>query len=95
MRDSSGNRAAIARMRALCGFVGFWCVTAIGQSRGQAVDLETIGRILEEAFQHSQIPEIVKYLTDDLKQSAAVAASLLYDLSMSDRKLPRKPLPPN
>jgi hypothetical protein len=32
-------------------------------------------------------------LEDDLKQSAAVAATVVYDLSMRDEGVPRKPLP--
>jgi hypothetical protein len=32
-------------------------------------------------------------LEDDLKQSTAVAASVVYNLSMRDEKVPRKPLP--
>jgi hypothetical protein len=32
-------------------------------------------------------------LEDDLKQSAAVAASLIYNLAMRDERVPRKPLP--
>jgi len=34
-------------------------------------------------------------LEDDLKQSAAVAASFIYNLAMRDEKLPRKLLPSN
>jgi hypothetical protein len=32
-------------------------------------------------------------LEDDLKQSAAVAAFVIYDLAVREEKLPRKPLP--
>jgi hypothetical protein len=32
-------------------------------------------------------------LEEDLKQSAAVAAFIIYDLAMREEKLPRKPLP--
>jgi hypothetical protein len=34
-------------------------------------------------------------LEDDLKQTAAVAAFIVYGLAMRDEKLPRKPLPPH
>jgi hypothetical protein len=34
-------------------------------------------------------------LEDDLKQSAAIAASLIYQLAMRDERIPRKPLPPH
>jgi hypothetical protein len=32
-------------------------------------------------------------LEEDLKQSAAVAACVVYELAMREEKLPRKPLP--
>jgi len=41
---------------------------------------------------HTNMDVYDHLMLDDLKQSAAVAATLLYDLAMSDRKLPRKPL---
>jgi hypothetical protein len=34
-------------------------------------------------------------LEDDLKQSAAVAASVIYRLAMLDERVPRKPVPPH
>jgi hypothetical protein len=42
---------------------------------------------------HTNMDVYDHVLEDDLKQSAAVAASLVYDLAMRDEKLPRKPLP--
>jgi carboxypeptidase Q len=42
---------------------------------------------------HTNMDVYDHVLEDDLKQSAAVAASLIYDLAMRDEKLPRKPLP--
>jgi hypothetical protein len=43
---------------------------------------------------HTNMDVYDHVLEDDLKQSAAVAASVLYDLATRDEKLPRKPLPP-
>jgi hypothetical protein len=34
-------------------------------------------------------------LEDDLKQSAAFAASLIYQIAMRDEMIPREPLPPH
>jgi carboxypeptidase Q len=42
---------------------------------------------------HTNMDTYDHVLEDDLKQSAAVAASVVYDLSMRDEKVPRKPLP--
>jgi carboxypeptidase Q len=42
---------------------------------------------------HTNMDTYDHVLEDDLKQSAAVAASVVYDLSMRDEKIPRKPLP--
>jgi hypothetical protein len=44
---------------------------------------------------HTNMDTYDHVLEDDLKQSAAVAASVVYDLSMRDEKVPRKPLPPH
>ena len=41
---------------------------------------------------HTNMDTYDHVLEDDLKQSAAVAASVVYDLSMRDEKVPRKPL---
>ena len=40
---------------------------------------------------HTNMDVYDHVMLDDLKQSAAVAASLIYDLAMRDEKLPRKP----
>jgi hypothetical protein len=40
---------------------------------------------------HTNMDTLEHVLGDDLKQSAAVAASIIYGLAMSDAKLPRKP----
>jgi len=42
---------------------------------------------------HTNMDTYDHVLEDDLKQSAAVAASVIYHLAMRDEKLPRKPLP--
>jgi len=42
---------------------------------------------------HTNMDTYDHVLEDDLRQSAAVAASVVYDLSMRDEKVPRKPLP--
>jgi carboxypeptidase Q len=42
---------------------------------------------------HTNMDTYDHVLEDDLKQSAAVAASVVYDLSMRDEKVSRKPLP--
>jgi len=42
---------------------------------------------------HTNMDVYDHVLEDDLKQSAAVAASFIYNLAMRDEKLPRKPLP--
>jgi carboxypeptidase Q len=42
---------------------------------------------------HTNMDVFDHVLEDDLKQSAAVAASLIYQMAMRDEKLPRKPLP--
>jgi carboxypeptidase Q len=42
---------------------------------------------------HTNMDTYDHLLEDDLKQSAAVAASVVYDLSMRDEKVPRKLLP--
>jgi carboxypeptidase Q len=44
---------------------------------------------------HTNMDTYDHVLEDDLKQSAAVAASFIYNLAMRDEKLPRKPLPSN
>jgi carboxypeptidase Q len=41
---------------------------------------------------HTNMDTYDHVLEDDLKQSAAVAAAVVYGLAMSDQKLPRKPL---
>jgi carboxypeptidase Q len=40
---------------------------------------------------HTNMDTCDHVLEDDLKQSAAVAASFIYHLAMRDEKLPRKP----
>ncbi len=42
---------------------------------------------------HTNMDTYDHVLEDDLKQSAAVAAFVIYDLAMPEEKLPRKPLP--
>ena len=42
---------------------------------------------------HTNMDVLDHVLPDDLKQSAAVAASFIYTLAMRDQPLPRKPLP--
>ena len=42
---------------------------------------------------HTNMDTYDHVLEDDLKQSAAVAAFVIYDLAMREEKLPRKPLP--
>jgi carboxypeptidase Q len=42
---------------------------------------------------HTNMDTYDHVLEDDLKQSAAVAAFVIYDLAMRDERLPRKPLP--
>jgi Zn-dependent M28 family amino/carboxypeptidase len=42
---------------------------------------------------HTNMDTYDHLLEDDLKQSAAVAAFVIYELSMRDARLPRKPLP--
>jgi carboxypeptidase Q len=42
---------------------------------------------------HTNMDTYDHVLEDDLKQSAAVATSVVYDLSMRDEKVPRNPLP--
>ena len=42
---------------------------------------------------HTNMDTYDHVLEDDLKQSAAVAALVVYGLAMSDQRLPRKPLP--
>ena len=42
---------------------------------------------------HTNMDTYDHVLEDDLRQSAAVAASVVYDLSMRDERVPRKPLP--
>jgi len=42
---------------------------------------------------HTNMDTYDHVLQDDLKQSAAVAASLIYHLAMRDQRIPRKPLP--
>jgi len=44
---------------------------------------------------HTNMDTYDHVLEDDLKQSAAVAASLIYQLAMRDERIPRKPLPPH
>lgn len=44
---------------------------------------------------HTNMDTYDHVLEDDLKQSAAVAAFVIYDLAMRDERLPRKPLPSN
>ncbi len=44
---------------------------------------------------HTDIDTYDHVLEDGLKQSAAIAASFMYNLAMPDEKLPRKPLPSN
>ncbi|MGA9993796.1 MAG: M20/M25/M40 family metallo-hydrolase, partial [Pyrinomonadaceae bacterium] len=44
---------------------------------------------------HTNMDVYEHVLEDDLKQSAAVAASFIYQAAMRDEKLPRKPLPAN
>jgi carboxypeptidase Q len=44
---------------------------------------------------HTNMDTLDHVLGDDLKQSAAVAASIIYGLAMRDEKLPRKPFPPH
>jgi len=42
---------------------------------------------------HTNMDTYDHVLEEDLKQSAAVAASFIYNLAMRNQKLPRKPLP--
>jgi len=42
---------------------------------------------------HTNMDTYDHVLPDDLKQSAAVAASIIYSLAMRDDRVPRKPLP--
>lgn len=42
---------------------------------------------------HTNMDTYDHVLEDDLKQSAAVAASVVYDFAMRDERVPRKPLP--
>jgi hypothetical protein len=42
---------------------------------------------------HTNVDTYDHVLEDDLKQSAAVGAFVIYDLAMRDGMLPRKPLP--
>ena len=42
---------------------------------------------------HTNMDTYDHVLEDDLKQSAAVAVSFIYELAMRDEKVPRKPLP--
>lgn len=44
---------------------------------------------------HTNMDTYDHVLEDDLKQSAAIAASLIYQLAMRDERIPRKPLPPH
>ena len=44
---------------------------------------------------HTNMDTYDHVLKDDLKQSAAVAASLIYQIAMRDERIPRKPLPPH
>jgi hypothetical protein len=43
---------------------------------------------------HTNIDAYDHVLEDDLKRSAAVAASLIYQIAMRDERIPPKPLPP-
>jgi len=42
---------------------------------------------------HTNMDSTIMCLEDDLKQSAAIAATFVYQAAMRDEKLPRKPLP--
>ncbi len=60
---------AIGRTTALRAFVACWTFALVtvpigGQGITEKLDSATLGRIREEALQHSQIPELVEYLTD-------------------------------
>ncbi len=44
---------------------------------------------------HTNMDTYDHVMEDGLKQSAAIAASFIYNLAMRDEKLPRKPLPSN
>ncbi len=44
---------------------------------------------------HTNMDTYDHVLEDDPKQTAADAASFMYNLAMRDEKLPRKPLPSN
>jgi carboxypeptidase Q len=44
---------------------------------------------------HTNMDTYDHVIEDDLKQSAAVAASLIYQIAMRDERIPRKPLPPH
>jgi carboxypeptidase Q len=44
---------------------------------------------------HTNMDTCDHVLEDDLKQSAAVATSLIYQIAMRDGRIPRKPLPPH
>jgi carboxypeptidase Q len=44
---------------------------------------------------HTNMDTYDHVLEGDLKQSAAVAASLIYQIAMRDERIPRKPLPPH
>jgi len=64
MRATPMDCRAIFRTLLVCTILGLLCVPIAGQSSGERVDLETLTRIRQEALQHSQIPEMVEYLTD-------------------------------
>ena len=64
MHRISFRRAALLPVLALCAMLGLWCPASDGQNGGEKVDLATISRIREEALHHSQIQEMVQYLTD-------------------------------
>ena len=44
---------------------------------------------------HTNMDTYDHILEDDLKQSAAVAASLIYQIAARDERIPRKPPPPH
>ena len=54
---------------------------------------ETTWRATTQRAAHTNMDTYDHVLEDDLKQSAAVAASLIYHLAMRDERIPRKSLP--
>jgi carboxypeptidase Q len=102
-----GNEAARPVFRPLLGPLGDLGASTLSISNIGASDHISFDEIGVPGFQfirdymegtdtrapHTNMDVYDHVLGDDLKQSAAVAASLIYELAMRDEKLPRKPLP--